>query len=233
MHRISTFLIPFLFCCSWVLGQAPEPTTADAELEKIAERFFLNIIDRKEAALLKDIEMTDAMRKWVQSGGSKKVGIDIERLFGGLGECRKKEIVPHGEKSRSVEMFYSGKTESFMIRVTFDGTKISGIHVLSWIDEQRQVGTPIRLETTTGTIFGSVVEPESKTSEAVPVVLILAGSGPTDRNGNQPPMLMCNAYRMLAEALQRAESRPLRTMARVWIWRRKRNREHDGKKQLG
>jgi len=37
----------------------------------------------------------------------------------------------------------------------------------------------------------------------VPVVLIIAGSGPTDRDGNSRLGVRCNAYRMLADSLQR------------------------------
>ena len=41
---------------------------------------------------------------------------------------------------------------------------------------------PIELNTPTGTMYGSLVLPKS--DKPVPVVLIIAGSGPTDRNGN-------------------------------------------------
>lgn len=34
------------------------------------------------------------------------------------------------------------------------------------------------------------------------LVIIIAGSGPTNRNGNQPPQLKTNAYKLLAEGLQ-------------------------------
>ena len=43
---------------------------------------------------------------------------------------------------------------------------------------------PIELNTPTGTLYGSLVLPKS--DKPVPVVLIIAGSGPTDRNGNNP-----------------------------------------------
>ena len=41
---------------------------------------------------------------------------------------------------------------------------------------------PISLETATGELFGTLLLPKSATP--VPVVLIIAGSGPTDRDGN-------------------------------------------------
>jgi pimeloyl-ACP methyl ester carboxylesterase len=43
---------------------------------------------------------------------------------------------------------------------------------------------PITLNTTTGTLYGTLLLPKSKAP--VPVVLIIAGSGPTDRDGNNP-----------------------------------------------
>ncbi|WP_338801242.1 alpha/beta fold hydrolase [Pseudomonas sp. RSB 5.4] len=43
---------------------------------------------------------------------------------------------------------------------------------------------PISLETGSGELFGSLLLPKS--DNPVPVVLILAGSGPTDRDGNNP-----------------------------------------------
>ena len=61
---------------------------------------------------------------------------------------------------------------------------------------------PIVLETATGAIHGSLNHPGGGSS--VPVALIIAGSGPTDRDGNTAGMPGRNdAYRMLAEALAR------------------------------
>lgn len=57
---------------------------------------------------------------------------------------------------------------------------------------------PITLQTETGNIEGSLMAPYSTTK--VPVALIIAGSGPTDRNGNNP-MMSNNSLKMLAEGL--------------------------------
>jgi pimeloyl-ACP methyl ester carboxylesterase len=56
------------------------------------------------------------------------------------------------------------------------------------------------LKTSTGEIYGTLAIPNNvKTS---PVILIIAGSGPTDRDGNSPIMgLQTNAYKMLSEGL--------------------------------
>lgn len=64
---------------------------------------------------------------------------------------------------------------------------------------------PITLRTATGDIAGSVVVPSGAGRH--PVVVIIAGSGPTDRDGNSPvpvgpgKTLHTDAYRLLAEAL--------------------------------
>lgn len=50
-----------------------------------------------------------------------------------------------------------------------------------------------------GNLEGSLLVPATKIK--APVVLIIAGSGPTDRNGNSAFGIQTNAYKMLAEAL--------------------------------
>jgi len=63
----------------------------------------------------------------------------------------------------------------------------------------------ITLHTPTGDLFGTLVLPGDKGPH--PVVLIIAGSGPTDRDGNSPApvapgkTLSTNSYKLLAEAL--------------------------------
>ncbi len=56
----------------------------------------------------------------------------------------------------------------------------------------------VRLETKNGTLEGSLVVPGG--IKRMPVALIIAGSGPTDRDGNQPAM-QNNSLKMLADAL--------------------------------
>ncbi|MGN6640931.1 MAG: serine aminopeptidase domain-containing protein [Mucilaginibacter sp.] len=61
--------------------------------------------------------------------------------------------------------------------------------------------TPLVLKTLSGSIHGTLTMPKNASGK-IPVVLIIAGSGPTDRNGNSPGLdLRTNAYRELAEGL--------------------------------
>ncbi len=56
------------------------------------------------------------------------------------------------------------------------------------------------LSTPTGKIYGSLAMPEG--AKKVPVVLLIAGSGPTDRNCNSDLNLKTNAFKMLADSLK-------------------------------
>ena len=195
-------ILNFILSFAFLHAQEVPDETIRLELEEKAMTFFQVVTETKKAESLADVEMTDTMREWVQSSNAKSAAKSIERLSGGIGELRKTEYIEHNDHVRSIELFYSGVTQSFKVRVSFSGKQITGFHYFHWWDEQNQYGMPIRLETPTGTIYGSLVEPEQIKTTAVPVVLIVAGSGPTDRNGNQPPGLMCNTYLLLAKALQ-------------------------------
>jgi pimeloyl-ACP methyl ester carboxylesterase len=63
-----------------------------------------------------------------------------------------------------------------------------------------QSETIVTLETKSGTLEGSLLVPKGKTG--IPIALIIAGSGPTDRNGNNPVMNN-NSLKMLATQLSK------------------------------
>jgi len=69
--------------------------------------------------------------------------------------------------------------------------------------------TPFTLHTPTGDLFGTLTIPETK--QPVPVVLLIAGSGPTDRDGNSPKLhLETNTYKQLADSLLKSNIAMLR-----------------------
>ncbi|QJW89398.1 alpha/beta fold hydrolase [Spirosoma taeanense] len=65
-----------------------------------------------------------------------------------------------------------------------------------------QVEEPIQLKTDAFTLNGTLTLP-ADVKGPVPVVLLLAGSGPTDRDGNSSLGLKTNVYRILADSLVR------------------------------
>ncbi|HTH83465.1 MAG TPA: alpha/beta hydrolase [Mucilaginibacter sp.] len=61
--------------------------------------------------------------------------------------------------------------------------------------------SPVLLKTLAGTISGTLTVPNNASGK-IPVVLIIAGSGPVDRNGNSAKLgLQTNDYLLMAEAL--------------------------------
>ncbi|MEN1968103.1 alpha/beta fold hydrolase [Lentibacillus sp. N15] len=67
----------------------------------------------------------------------------------------------------------------------------------------------LSIETTTGTLYGSLLTPEE--GEQFPVALIIPGSGPTDRNGNSPGIAGKNdSLKLLAEGLAENDIASLR-----------------------
>ncbi|MCY1285961.1 Serine aminopeptidase, S33 [compost metagenome] len=60
---------------------------------------------------------------------------------------------------------------------------------------------PIELDTGSGTLRGTLLRP--KTDQPVPVALIIAGSGPTDRDGNNPLGGRNDSLKKLAQLLAR------------------------------
>lgn len=85
--------------------------------------------------------------------------------------------------------------------------------MLSGLSAQTKIETvssesELILKTTTGNIYGTLTVPDNlKTS---PIVLIIAGSGPTDRDCNSLAGMQTNAYKMLAEGFSKNNISTLR-----------------------
>ncbi|QKJ29312.1 alpha/beta hydrolase [Mucilaginibacter mali] len=67
-------------------------------------------------------------------------------------------------------------------------------------DDPNIVESPVSLKVFTGNISGTLALPKNVNGK-VPVVLIIAGSGPTDRDGNSTLGVSGNTYKMMASAL--------------------------------
>lgn len=86
-----------------------------------------------------------------------------------------------------------------MNRTTFLAAAGGALAMTSFALPARAAESAVSLQTGSGALFGTLTLPAS--APPYPVVLIIAGSGPTDRDGNSPPQLDANAYALLAAAL--------------------------------
>lgn len=91
--------------------------------------------------------------------------------------------------------------------ITFNPAReIAGYHITGLQAKRKEVKianlhatTDTSIKVTGGEIAGTLLMPEKKGK--IPVVLIIAGSGPTNRDGNSGLALQTNAYEMLADSL--------------------------------
>lgn len=99
--------------------------------------------------------------------------------------------------------FYKANFEKSALTMVVSVDKDNKLETFRFIPFKDEATEPkeksnIVFKSTTGDIFGTLQLPEG--SKPMPVVLIIAGSGPTDRNGNQDGV-KTNAYKLLADAL--------------------------------
>ncbi|HEY5593232.1 MAG TPA: alpha/beta hydrolase [Paludibacter sp.] len=88
--------------------------------------------------------------------------------------------------------------QSFPMNLSRERIEKEKIPSASDVKDTAFLETEIILHTKSGQIFGTLTMP--KKFSKIPVALIIAGSGPTDRDGNQSVM-QCNAYKKLAYGL--------------------------------
>ena len=97
----------------------------------------------------------------------------------------------------------------FLLNISLNGeNNITGLLLSPYTQEVNTMAmdpslkeSPILLKTLSGSISGTLTMPASANGK-IPVVLIIAGSGPTDRDGNSPQAgLNGNTYKMLANEL--------------------------------
>lgn len=85
-----------------------------------------------------------------------------------------------------------------MNRAAFLGSAVAATGTAILAGTARAAESDISVQTSTGTLHGTLSLP---VKTPAPVVLIIAGSGPTDRDGNSSLGIRPNTYRLLAAAL--------------------------------
>ena len=91
--------------------------------------------------------------------------------------------------------FWKQSGQSFPLKLSFFKEEIE-----TAVPEKdiKYIETPIELETVSGKIFGTLTTP--KEFKNCPIALIIAGSGPTNRDGNNPTMRN-DSYKIIAHSL--------------------------------
>ena len=140
-----------------------------------------------------------------------------EQLKSQYGDLVKTDFIKYGESLAVYKATFQNAV--FLLNIALNAqNKLTGL-LLSPYQESSSPGvttdpslteSPVRVKTLTGSISGSLVVPKDAAGK-IPVVLIIADSGPTDRDGNNPKAdINGNTYKLLANDLGRGGIATLR-----------------------
>jgi uncharacterized protein len=131
-----------------------------------------------------------------------KIVQTFKQVYGQMGELQSYEFTKEKDNSSYYKSVFSNATVSLILSLNKSGQLEKFLFLPYKPDTSVADPSRIFLKTATGDIFGTLTMPD--VSGPVPVVLIIAGSGPTDRDGNNMMGAKTNAYKMIADSLQRA-----------------------------
>jgi pimeloyl-ACP methyl ester carboxylesterase len=199
MKKIFLFFFVLLFCI---------PARAQTNAE-VAQNFIKAISTENytEAVTFFDPSNTQ-INKEILEGGWKQ----ITAMFGAYKSYYIPEGVDKNAATITVGMRFEKGTQGFACNFN-DKHKLIGFILAPAPSEKTEATIPpiptpvsrfreeeVSVPVNGGTIKGTMMYPENA-SATLPVALIIAGSGATDRNCNDGPNLNTNAYKMLAEVL--------------------------------
>lgn len=134
-----------------------------------------------------------------------KMAEALSQMYGQYGELKNYSYVKQEKPLAFYKATFAQANMSLIVSLSED-KKLDAFRFLPWQEENTQE-SDFSYKTPRGKIYGSFAVPN--TDKPVPVVLIIAGSGPTDRNGNQGTV-NTNAYKLIADSLQNAGIASLR-----------------------
>lgn len=119
----------------------------------------------------------------------------FKQMYTSLGSLDKYEFTKQNGQIGLYKSVFAERTLMLMMSVDADH-KVETFRFVPYQEDSTR--SNFIFKSPTGSIYGTLVTPSG--SGKVPVVLIIAGSGPTDRNCNQAGM-STNAYKQLADSL--------------------------------
>lgn len=124
-----------------------------------------------------------------------------------LGNLKKTDFLKYNQPLAVYKATFDNAV--FLLNISLNNqNKLTGLLLSPYAEEAKTIAidaslkeSPILLKTFSGTISGTLTMPVNASGK-IPVVLIIAGSGPTDRDGNGAKLgLNGNTYKMLANDL--------------------------------
>jgi len=188
MRKYSIFLAILLYAAG-VFGQTGDPAT-DGALNAFSKYYAGNAADSIYGLF------NDRMKHAVTGESWRQTFPQIKSKVGLIGK-----FTPNGNGQGNANFTAVGKVDSINLWLSLDSTShIQGLFIRPGKQTSTSYHTNYKVSTDDGQLAGELLIPPH-TGRKVPVVLIIAGSGPTDRNGNNVMGVKAQPYKLLAEAL--------------------------------
>ncbi len=129
----------------------------------------------------------------------------MQQLHGQYGDMKSYKYAKEEQGQSFYDVVFANGTASLIMAID-DAKKITAFRFVP-SESKKATGSNFSYASTNGKIYGTILTPKDK--KTAPVVLIIAGSGPTDRDGNQTSV-KASTYKMIAEDLQKAGIASLR-----------------------
>lgn len=203
MKKTFILLLPLLFPC--LLFAQTEPANYKEAVNQFVALY--NKADAENIFNRFDTKMQAALP-------IEKTRLVMDQLKSQLGDIQSTEF----KSFNSVIALYKATFTNgiFALKIGLDAdNKMNGLLVQPYQEEKTLTvdasltETPVSLNMADASLSGSLIVPKNSMGK-IPVVLIIAGSGPTDRNGNSAGLISANPYFLLADALGKAGIATLR-----------------------
>lgn len=189
----KSFLTITLALCAFVHGRAQDHADLDRTVNKIQALYNNRQSDDLFNMFSDRIKTLLPLDKTKQTMG---------QLHDQLGELKGYSFVRMDQNMGFYKADFDKMPMTMVISQDGD-KKLETFRFLPWQEEKdKDQVTDMVYKGSGGKIYGTYSIPEG--DKAVPVVLIIAGSGPTDRNGNQAMSVRGNTYKLIAESLKKA-----------------------------
>jgi pimeloyl-ACP methyl ester carboxylesterase len=196
MRRI--YLLAFVVIFATVLNANSQPANYTAVANKFKQFYNANQPDSIFNMFSADMKTSLPLDKF------KPTTIQLKSQLGAL---NKTEFLKYNQPLGVYKATFDNAV--FLLNISLNNqNKLTALLLSPYAEEAKTIAldpslkeSPVLLKTLSGSISGTLTTPVS-ISGKIPVVLIIAGSGPTDRDGNSAKLgLNGNTYKMLANEL--------------------------------
>jgi pimeloyl-ACP methyl ester carboxylesterase len=171
---------------------------AQVSYQSVADRFQL-YFNRQQSDSIFNMYSADVKEKLpLEKNRTVMEGLHVQ-----FGDLKALDVIQQDTGYASYKATFKDQTLTLVLALDKEDL-IEGLRFIPYtppqsLSQKLESKSNIILKTDNGNIYGSLKIPEG--NNKMPVIMIIAGSGPTDRNGNQVSGLVTNTYKMIADSM--------------------------------